>query len=522
MRLRTIFLPVFAVAALAGCTDSGESPAEPVPANGDAAYLSVRIETRKTTRSSGESPGEDESDLQKLCFIAFNDRETVVKAPGTTAYFTEVSPVTATSEVFKVSSGTVKLLAIANPGPKLEAVLRDMNGTTTYATFNKAVTVAGMTEIADDTRDIDRGFAMINSGDETDRDAGDVIADPLIDVSDNVVTISKDMDAEAAKEAAGDNPAEIKIERLASKVALTLADEITVRPEGADFTFGHWTLDALNTAFYPFAEKTLLEVSHTAGGSYVRNFYTRDPNFSGTVGEGIDNATVDADTFDPVLVEPYDWMIADSLTYCIENTMDAGEQRFGNATRVVIRATYYPKDYSGDWFNFAGQNFADLAALQLACSKAGSDSNLAAACKRMFDKIAAYAAAHNIRLEGSDFASLKEADLAAVSNGGEVLKEGREDIIRWYQDGLCYYYYEIVHDNETQVEQDFGKYGVVRNNWYALTLGSVDGPGTPWYPDIDEPGPGDPDPEDPIDGSGYLGITVEVAPWIVWETGIGL
>lgn len=112
----------------------------------------------------------------------------------------------------------------------------------------------------------------------------------------------------------------------------------------------------------------------------------------------------------------------------------------------------------------------------------------------MFDKIAAYAAAHNIRLEGSDFASLKEADLAAVSNGGEVLKEGREDIIRWYQDGLCYYYYEIVHDNETQVEQDFGKYGVVRNNWYALTLGSVDGPGTPWYPDIDEPGPGDPTP----------------------------
>ena len=140
----------------------------------------------------------------------------------------------------------------------------------------------------------------------------------------------------------------------------------------------------------------------------------------------------------------------------------------------------------------------------------------------MFDKIEAYAAAHNIRLEGSDFASLKEADLAAVSNGGEVLKEGREDIIRWYQDGLCYYYYEIVHDNETLVEQDFGKYGVVRNNWYALTLGSVDGPGTRWYPDIDEPGPGDPDPEDPIDGSGYLGITVEVAPWIVWETGIGL
>ena len=41
----------------------------------------------------------------------------------------------------------------------------------------------------------------------------------------------------------------------------------------------------------------------------------------------------------------------------------------------------------------------------------------------------------------------------------------------------------------------FGKYGVVRNNWYKLTLGLVKGPVT-WFPDIDNPGPGDPDPDD--------------------------
>ena len=68
-----------------------------------------------------------------------------------------------------------------------------------------------------------------------------------------------------------------------------------------------------------------------------------------------------------------------------------------------------------------------------------------------------------------------------------------------------------------------GKYGVVRNNWYKLTLGLVKGPGTPWFPDIDNPGPGDPDPDDPIDTStGYLGITVEVAPWIIWENEIDI
>jgi hypothetical protein len=70
---------------------------------------------------------------------------------------------------------------------------------------------------------------------------------------------------------------------------------------------------------------------------------------------------------------------------------------------------------------------------------------------------------------------------------------------------------------------EFGKYGVVRNNWYNLTLNSVSGPGTPWYPDIVNPGDGDPDPYDPIDeGEGYLGITVSAQPWIIWETGMSI
>ena len=118
---------------------------------------------------------------------------------------------------------------------------------------------------------------------------------------------------------------------------------------------------------------------------------------------------------------------------------------------------------------------------------------------------------------------MEVSDLAQIKNGGEVLKDGKNPIIRWYQGGLCYYYYEIRHDNDTDEHMAFGKYGVVRNNWYKLTLGSVKGAGTPWFPDVDKPGPGDPDPGDPIDTStGYLGITVDVAQWIVWENEIDI
>ena len=124
---------------------------------------------------------------------------------------------------------------------------------------------------------------------------------------------------------------------------------------------------------------------------------------------------------------------------------------------------------------------------------------------------------------GSDFMDLTENMLKDVPNGGELIKNKKEEVVRWYQNGLNYYYYEIRHDNKTEKEMDFGKYGVVRNNWYQLTLGSVNGAGTPWYPDPNNPGPGDPDPEDPIDQSaGYLGITVKTAPWVIWENEIGI
>ena len=155
-----------------------------------------------------------------------------------------------------------------------------------------------------------------------------------------------------------------------------------------------------------------------------------------------------------------------------------------------------------------------------AYNEAGDDSNLKKACDKMFDKIKAYPGSN---ISVSKFSDLTEGDLNGIPNGGQVIKDGKDDVIRWYQEGLCYYYYMIRHDNTLNDEMVFGKYGVVRNNWYSLTLNSVGGPGSPWYPEANNPGPGDPDPKDPIDeAAGYLGITVSVAPWIVWENEIDI
>lgn len=531
MKIKMILVSMLAIAALTGCSKKDEGSGPPEINDTDVAYLSLKIETQNpVARSSEESGDPNESALKTLYLMLFDDAGNIVGIPGTSNYMIEITDASSKPKSVKVSAAATKLLVVANPGTKLKAVIQGINVTTTYTTVNAAIKDIARGEIVDDASPVTRGFTMINGGDETGKDAGDKIDDPLIKIGDKIQKITETVDEEAAKAAAEEdkNRVTIRIERLSSKVELKLKGDdnanIVVSPVGATFTFGNWTLDAVNGSFYPFAEKTLLSVTHTAGGSYTNTFYTRDPNFTDDV--GIVKATINNTTFDPILVSPYTWKAAKATTYSTENTMAAAEQKFKNTTRVVVKGTYYPKGYASgtDWFNFAGENYDGLTKLQAAYNDVNAGPNFKAACEKMFDKIKEYAQKNSgVSLIGTTFATLKESDLLQVKNGGEVIKNGRNPVIRWYQKGLCYYYYEIRHDNVTTKEMDFGKYGVVRNNWYKLTLATVNGPGTPWYPSIDNPGPGDPDPEDPIDKSvGYLGIIVEVDPWIVWENEIGI
>ena len=529
MKIKTILVSMLAVAALAGCnTENGDKRTKPEDA--DVAYLSIKIDTHEQTRSSGEDPGFGESALNTLYLLTFNDAGKVMAVPGTSVYYVRISPASATPEPVKIAAASTKLLAVANPGTDLEKIITNTSSSGSFTTINQAINGVAVGEVKDATK----GFGMINSGNDEGLTSGGKITDPLIDISDKIQTIAAAGGEQAAIDAAkeAENQVEVKIERFASKISFKLKGDdnnnIVVSPAGAKFTFGNWTIDAVNTAYYPFAEKTIINVAHTPSpGFYNSNFYTQDPNFTGTVGDGIANASVNALTRAPELVAPYTWLAAPLETHCLENTMAAAEQTFGNTTRVVVKGTYYPAGYTGttgDWFHFANKNYLSFADLQEAYDKAATGSDLKSACDDMYAKIAKYAQDNSIDdLEGTSFATLTVGDLAKIDNGGEVLKEGKKDIIRWYKDGLCYYYYEIRHNNETTVEMDFAKYGVVRNNWYSLTLGTVGGPGTPWYPDIDNPGPGDPDPETPIDqAAGYLGITVTVGPWILWENEIGI
>ncbi|RGN31955.1 Mfa1 family fimbria major subunit [Bacteroides oleiciplenus] len=569
LKIKSILVSLLAIAVLASCsTDEADSIVQNPDL--DVAYMSLRITlpTQKPgTRAAGESdekdPVDQEGDVNSLYVLTFDYQEKLVHHPKrdavTVLKSTDLSMQTTgyqgTTNAIMVSPSTEYLLVIVNPGAAMKARLGNLAAGALYDDINLAIEVTLASgskpetlvgEIADPAVS-GAGFTMINSG------SYDAVEKKwnqgcLLDVKGNVISVdgSTIKDEAAAKAAAEDdkNRALLKIERLAAKVEVavkTTGGGPEVLPEGATFEFTGWTLDYYNNTFYPFAEKSTTKATHTKG-FYENSFYTTDPNFKSPDHRvGITkNALVNRE---PIVT----WKLASTTPaptaeYCIENTMADADQKFGAATRVVIKAKYAPKNYTlgEDWFSFAGENYETLVALQAAYAdaksaidakaaeleSAGESASEAAANAKLFypEEALLMTACENfldaveaaLTTTITDFASLsQDTHLNNITDGGEIVKI--EKCIKWYPKSVNYYYYEIRHDNTDDEYMYFGKYGVVRNNWYNLTLNKVNGSGTPWYPNE---GPEDPDPEDPIDEKpGFLAFDIEVAPWVYWETG---
>lgn len=562
LKIKSILVSLLAVAALASCSkENDENPEVDGGKNYDVAYVSISMTNPKTTgtRASSEQPSSSaESKINELYVITFNSGKAVTKDADATGYATVLgsgtfgtnSGVTTPNTPIKVGTDTKYLLVVANPGTVLKNRLDNISTGATYADINAMITVPTKLNQPSNAYLVEEvvhtnGCAMINAGffDDSDGDpANHAWKDEcLLDVSDKIV-LAKDHKTETqALNAAKSNPATLEIERLAAKLEVMIGSPLEVGPFDDDtnaslgqFDFGNWTIDYYNSLMFPFAKKTTTASSHTAG-FYKSNFYTVDPNFTTAGGSeyltGLVKNVLDAATREPKVEWVSNSTVAgENCKYCIENTMDEGFQKFGAATRLVLKGKYAPwpaGDFTlgEDWYRLPNgtnsvnfKSFADLlAAYTPAKAKAEADRTaqeklLVTACELFYTQIQP---ALTINDPG-DFASLTQAILDAnnIPNGGELTKE--EGCIYWYPKSLNYYYYEIRHDNAANDHMEYGKYGVVRNNYYTLKLTKVNGNGTPWYPGG---GPEDPDEEEDIDKLGaYLHFEIKVAPWVYWTT----
>ena len=560
----------FGLAVLAAMTASCSSNNELVNSgNGSGenesgvgyATLSINLPTTSGTRAAGDpefKPGDaNEYDVKDVTLLIFKeagsseDEYTYVEKAdlGTMAPWVKDGSngiTTAATITAKLSSvdlkGNYYALAILNNkdntnAPKVKMPTTDQ----TYSDWNSENNADG-TKFADNTN----GFYMANAPEFT--AAGE---EPT-----TLVKINK---IYATKQAAETNPATtIHVERGLAKVTVA-ALPTKQTPTGTKYKSDKvditaWNLDVTNKSTFPIHKTAGLTSPFTtiwsastdpapSTGRFVdgtntafkRVYWGVDPNYDKDYTEVSDCKN------EFTLLEANAAITGDAATpqYCLENTFDIKHMLQGQTTRVVFKATYTPHGFNaGDTFYKIGNNtdlWSKTTLVEQIKAKAQEVLGKESATNKV--EVDLKAADNNIE-ENAGTKILKEANVQ--HNGANVAQEEIKAIneklglkaatetdpivgIATYASGESYYIARIKHfgndltpwnegdltygDNDaTQNNKYLGRYGVLRNNWYELTVHSVSGPGTPDVPTIK---PTDPDDEN----YKYISVSVKILDW---------
>lgn len=356
---------------------------------------------------------------------------------------------------------------------------------------------------------------------------------------------------QAAKSAATD----VYVERGLAKVTLgegtTTEKSVTSDTyQGDKVTISKWALDVTNKKAFPIHNvdglttefptiwsndattastinkaTTKRFVDNNDKTSVKRVYWGKDPNYDNKDNDKtalkaefnyVANANVKEDPANPL--------------YCLENTFNLDNMMQGQTTRIVFKATYKPASLPKGETTFykIGKNTAiwseaDLrqeikaAVASVVSGAAGKTTVTLNADKN--DITAAgthYITADNITVTDVEAGTIEKAITAINTQLG--LKESDKVGISTYADGESYYIARIKHFGDDLTSwnsgQSYGKknleflgrYGVLRNNWYVLTVQSVSGPG---YPSVPEVKPNTPDDED----DNYINVSVKILSW---------
>lgn len=264
-----------------------------------------------------------------------------------------------------------------------------------------------------------------------------------------------------------------------------------------------------------------------AKDAFKRVYWGIDPNYSKNLTDkdacGQEFTLVKADGSDAT------WKSSKDPLYCLENTFDIYHMMQGQTTRVLLKATYTPSAVATetDKTFFMIGNSSDIWTTKTLkdqiASKAKEALSLTTAPTVELKEDLLKGGTHFLTLEN---VSIKDgetekvdADLVAKLNNKLGLDETKGVGIKTYKNGESYYIARIKHFGDDLTpwkagDENYGgknlnwlgRYGVLRNNWYDLTINSISGPG---YPDVPEVKPTDPDDED----TKYISVSVKILDW---------
>lgn len=475
-----------------------------------------------------------------------------------------ISTAKITQKINQIGKANAKALVILNLPSKLTLVDNDLkyDGTSYIGkTFADFQALKSELEV-----DVAKGFTMTNAPLTTGKSGATV---PSSAATTTLATINKKNIKPTAEEAEQNTAATIYVERSVAKVTVTKSSTASDKIEGTTnikYSIKGFDLDNTNTTSFIVrnADETattwyklksnsnlvngddkyrFIGVSPVDGTSeeskkLYRTYWAKDPNYDNTT-TAINSSSSTQDG------EEHDRFVGiDKPKYCMENTFDVAHQTQVNTTRAILRVQMYKNGetagktyymYNNDVntfdsetdFNTNAVTTANKLTAVLAGGKKVASIALEDAKDESGNKIAGYKQIQSVTFEGETSSKTAGDAFIAIKNYfGKITV---------YTDGYAYYPVLIKHFgdqltpwNEKDDKKEWttqpsaggidqiypttnrdanylGRYGVVRNNWYELSVNKVMRPGSPV---IDTPKN---TPDDELNS--YITVNINILSW---------
>lgn len=364
-----------------------------------------------------------------------------------------------------------------------------------------------------------------------------------------LVTINKEnIYSSKEKAEAGTSAATVYVERGVAKMSVndpktkTVIDKATNTSTQSTVEFNNWALDITNKKTYAVHNIDGLSTDFPAIwttprfiGTNSRVYWGKDPNYNL---DNLNKKEADREAeFNFIKATSGINKTFKESAYCLENTFNLANMYQGQTTRVIFKATYTPMDDAGNPLADKDGTFYTIGNMTTILKEAALETAVNTAATSVLPGCTVDYT--NLKQEGSHvitLADIKDSTgttlVADKDYGGKTgtkivkeindklgLKAGRPEEmvgINTYLKGATYYIARVKHfssltwqSGESYGDNNLkylGRYGMLRNNWYDLTVGNVYGPGYPGVPPVD---PNQPDDEN----EKYLSVSVKILSW---------
>lgn len=455
---------------------------------------------------------------------------------------TTTAKLTAKLNNAKVGANDYYALIVLNNHTTTAAKIKFPTTNQSFAEWSKIAANA-----TDNYSEYDNGFFMANA--------------PKYVANDTPTTLVAIKNICASKQQAENSEATtVYVERGLAKVSLEDGSEkksVTISGGNYDkdkVDITGWTLDVTNKKTFPVhvtasddlwtdiwketvtpAAKNgaTMDRFHDKRGEFPRVYWGVDPNYKSDLAtvaacEGEFNLVANKTDLSKAFKTGED---AKKPQYCLENTFDIDHMVQGQTTRVLFSAKYQPNGFK------PGETFYKMGNSSQLWNADKVEAQIKAKAMEVFnetdpDQVKVILAGTDLAKAGIHLitkanvkhgtAEISDGDITAINTKlGFKAASGTDPMVglSTYVDGVSYYIARVKHfgdyltkweaGNDTYGSNNInwlGRYGVLRNNWYELSVNSVSGPG---YPDVPKVNPTDPDDVN----DQYINVEVKILKW---------